>query len=242
VNDASVAFIQDEGFLSVTGTNIDVSLPLDPNYDRGTFVGAKGSGNGNTSVQTLALSETGNTFAAYLLTRDEGATSQSYIGRTVELDSLPTGQATLTGTYVGSFHEDSDRLRAYITGDAIVNVDFDEMTISGRIENRTADLFDLGLEFTLNDEIAVIELPETSIDRNGLFSGDSVSDSVVAADGSFLTEASTMTETINYSGLIGGASVDSPEVVGTIQVLRTSTDPDNFRIPETETGVFAIGH
>lgn len=237
---SNAAFVQDEGFLSITADDVDLNIPLYPDYDRGTFIAARTDRDDEGNQYVLALSETDNTFAAYLITRDDGATSQSFIGRTTELDALPTGVATLTGTYVGAFvNEERDNLRSYITGDTTIDVDFDAMTIAGRVENRTADLFELGIPFVLEDELATIDLAETSIAKDGSFSGENTRDAV------FEDTTTTGEVAVNYAGLIGGASVDAPEIVGTIDVLRTSsgvTGVSSFQTSGRETGVFVVGH
>lgn len=128
--------------MSILADGVDLSLPLDSGCDRGTFVGPADIAVGDDKGQIITISETESTFATDLLTHEAGATPQAFAGRTTTLDNLPTAQATLTGTYVGAFvNDDEDRLRQYITGDAAIDVDFDGMTIVGRIGNKTSDLF-----------------------------------------------------------------------------------------------------
>ena len=215
-NSANIAFIEDDGVLSVTGSDIDVSLPLDPIYDRGTFVGAKQFGEDFTTGQILAVSETSDSFAVQLIDRQEDGpiTSQQFYGRTTAFDDLPTGRATLTGSYVGTFNESDPGLYAYIDGDVTLDVSFDEMTISGTVENMMLDIFGFGPEIPFQYSL-YIDLLETPIAQNGSFSG--VSEYVEIETGERFDNGS-------YRGLLTGG--DSIEAVGSI----------------AGQGVFAAGH
>jgi hypothetical protein len=241
-NPSNASFLQSEGFLSIVADGVDQSLPRYPDYDRGTFIAATDTEGRAGEGYILAISETDNTFAAYLLTRNEGATSQSYIGRTVTAESLPTGTASLTGTYVGSFvNEDEDTLRAYISGDASIDINFDAMTIEGMIENRTTRLYGLPFEFTLEEDLSTIELVQTDILRDGAFAGTSEYMIPSTDEG----DKGVTNNVVSFAGLIGGASSGAPEVVGEIEVERTTTDirmNANFESTSLETGVFAVGH
>ena len=202
-----------------------ITLDTDGTYDRTGFTGSSDLTNDGEG-QILSIAEGASTFAAFVLDRDEGVTAESYFGRTAASSSLPSGTATLTGTYVGAIIETPDITRGYVDGDVTIDVDLNNLTIAGTIENvvNTAEEFD-----TVQDAEDII-LPEIAIATNGTFEG---SGSRTISD----TESEqTTTVTTDWSGLIGGSSLSDLEAVGAVETTTVATGGATGT--QTQSGVF----
>lgn len=231
------SFTVDSQTIAFQTKNNDLVLPLNERFDAGSFLGAAELEDGEGQI--LALSEGDETFAAILLTRNEGVVAETFFGRTAQLGALPTGRATLEGSYVGVFeNSENDTFRSYITGTAVFDVDLDAMTISGEVTEATTDLFELGLPFVL-DEDARISFPESTILADGTFGTIDEQTTVNEEDGR------ETIETTDYSGVLGGSTAEGAELVGTVtRSFVTTRAQNNASITTTgqQTGVFAAGH
>lgn len=156
-----------------------------------------------------------------LISPDDAFAVDLFAGRLAPTQDLPTGAASMTGTYVGSILvAGNDTPGSPIAGTVALDVDFDDMLISGMISDRGIRLFEDSEEFALRD----ITLAETSIETDGVFTGTSAHAGYEVSNG-------------NYTGAIGGDAGD--EVVG--QVVLYDRDADGTII-SGEAGIFAIGH
>jgi hypothetical protein len=216
--DAVELTISDET-LSLVAGETSVSLPRDEELDRGSFLYADTEGDiENPILVRLAISETDYTFAAILITHDEANSADTFIGRTIALEATPTGSAEISGDYIGTFvSPDNSDLMAYIRGQVTLTMNFDDMIISGRVDNRTTKLYGLPFDFVMNGGLEPITFPEMTIDDTGAFAGSRSGDVGLGE------------VPVDVSGLIGGASTSEIEAVGTV----TSG---------AEVGIFVVGH
>ena len=201
VNPDGAAFASDGETVSFSTDTLNIALPLNPEFDRGPFVGADNLSDDDFG-SLLAYSETEDSFAALLLNRSEelGSQTELFFGRTRPVEALPSGTATLTGTYVGSTNDPDSGFLIFFNGDVELDIDLDEKTISGGVENITLPLF--GLEGVFSQRIALLE---TSISRDGSFTGNVQNIEI---------ESGETFDTGTYQGLFAGS--DAQEAVGTI--------------------------
>jgi hypothetical protein len=236
-NASAPSFTVDSETIAFQSAGIDLTLPRNSGFDGGSFLGAADLVEGKGQI--FAISEGDATFAAILVTRNDGVVAETFFGRTTTSNALPTGQATLEGSYVGVFeNSEDDSLMSYITGTAVFEVDLDAMTISGEVTEATTDLFGLGLPFVL-DEDARISFPESTILSNGTFG---TIDELTSVDEETGDETVLTTD---YSGLLGGKTAETAELVGTVTRSSITTGVrNNSSVTSTgrQTGVFAAGH
>lgn len=228
INSAGVTVTVNDDVLSISGEGIAANVPRG-DEDAGLF--ATGEAPISEDVaQFLAVATTDDTFAALVTTTDTTTTAQTFYGRTAGIDAFPSGTAIFVGDYVGSFENgDGFALDARITGRANLNVDFDDMTIAGFVDQRTlAITFSPGvtLPFIMNGNLL---FDQTSIEADGTFAGNVT----VLDDTNETTTVYPGQGTFN--GVFGGA--DASEAVGVVSVDRLNEEATSF----VEVGAFAAG-
>lgn len=216
VDPAEVTIQRSDSTLTFAADDIDATLALAPENNRGTFVSARFDGSDTPVRRWLSVSETENSFAAILIERDADSytTTEPFFGRSAAFDNTQTGTATLTGTYIGhrSGGDFGDLLVE--SGDLTLDLDFIDMTIAGTVENIMFDLPILDTALTVGRDESILLL-ETDISASGRFAGQT------------RTIENETGETVggaSYGGVI--ASGEALEVVGTI----------------SRNGIFAAGH
>ncbi len=238
INSDGAALATDEGSVSLVTNELDVALDLNADFDRGPFRGASDL-NADGEGQILGFAEGDLTFAAFLLNREVGASANSFFGRSGVAPALPTGQATLTGTYIGAFiNETEDTTRSFIEGEATLDIDLDEMTIEGGVTNMTSDLFQLGLPFELSEEFDIV-FPQAIVRSDGTFAALGERSVIDEEDGQETIVAT------DWSGLLGGETFDDLEVVGRVDTVATTegvSGISSFVATARQSGVFVVGH
>ena len=155
-------------------------------------------------------------------------------GATFFREATTTLPDTGTGQFSGSYHAvlqesaTSNRtplkLFGYISGDALVDVDFGARTFSGAISDR--DHYD-NTAGPLFDDGEDLVLPEVTIDDNGFFSGTTSGGRI------------SSTSYLNVSGSFEGALAADDTVLGIVELLHQTGDPSFGAGPEyEEVGVF----
>lgn len=140
------------------------------------------------------------------------------LARNSETERPTSGTARMVGGYVGFAQEDSYTapLSFLITGDATVDVNFDQSTLRGTVTDRTAHtvsdhaLLPIGLDN--------LSLAATSIDDNGVFSGATLGGSwTLPIQG---TPPAVVSQFGEYTGLLTGDNATGVAVgIKTEQVL-----------------------
>lgn len=236
INPENAALAANEMSVTLTTTDLNVTLERDPDFDRGPFSGASDLNDDNEGM-ILGYSEGEATFAAFLVNQETETSADSFFGRIGEQSALPSGEATLEGTYIGTFTTGDQFISGrQIVGEAVLTVDLEAMTVRGDVTNQTIEIFDL--PFVLSEELDVI-FPEAEILPNGAFT--STGEHIVAN-----TENSTETSvTTDWSGLVAGETLDDLEVVGRVDIVAITEGASNLSdlVGTTrQSGVFVVGH
>lgn len=223
--DPLIDVVVTEDTLTIDADGREISVPL---IEGGVTEGFEGG------LISQSLGMTGARFQSDVATAtigsaitDDAFTLVTSFERLEAIDGTPIGQATATGTVVSVFapsavddpateFDETGTIFSQINETIVLNVDFDDRTIDGQINTVTANLFGLGLPFTLSEEIDSIDLLETPIQWNGDFVG-------VAR-----YSLDTGIDDGTYSGLIAGEGgstvVGSFEVPGRTGVFQATTD------------------
>lgn len=205
-------------------------------YTFGTFEGAFGEPSAG-QIFFAQISETDDS-SAIVFTREDssGGFSSATVARLTDTVMPTQGTATLTGDYVGLVKIAGDgEVRAVIIGEAAVDVDFGDATLSGTVINRELREFGSPSSILIGITSDNLMLGETTIAAaDGSFAG-ATSGGRFIEDAGFLTEELLTVPDGNYTGLIAGP--DGTEAV--IAVRMTFSDAsDNFE----EVGAIAAGH
>lgn len=229
VNPQNVSVDVTSEVLSLSGTGINVSVP-NRNEPLGSFETGE-TLDPEADFQFVATSVNDATFATILITEADGTAAQTFYGRTEGIDAFPTGSAIYTGSYVGTFQESNGgTLNARIQRDAQFQIDFDDMTVAGILDNGRTPLFGLTdsfgnpLLFTLSYSML---LDQTDIKSNGTFSGNVT----LIENGTTIFPGAG-----EFAGAFGGTTAG--EIVGEIRVFNEDREPEQ---PEfSEVGVFSV--
>ena len=229
--------------VTLQSDSLDLTFVREPGYDRGVFTGAKAAPDADTGQEhALLFSEGDQTFAALLVTEDDGTISaEAFFDRTADAATPTTGRATLTGTYVSTFTSGDNNLAGPIEGLLSLNADFDSMTITGGVTDRTI-LIAFGettLPFKLKEELDIV-FPEMDLTQNGIFAGSG--DREVPNDED---PAHPLRVTTEVFGVLDGEDVTTAEAVGAVTVetvTNGSSGITTFVGTTREVGTFAIGH
>jgi len=238
INAENAVLEASETAITLTTNDLDLTMDFDPDLDLGPFTGARtvlSEEDGHDQV--LLFSETDQSFAALLLTREESANADAFFGRSDADVILPAGQANLTGNYVGTYVLGDTGFSGPMSGVLSLDVDFDEMTLNGGVTDRVIVLFDL--PFTLNEEQDIV-FPTMKINANGTFSA--VGDRSIPSTDDPDRPIDITTE---VTGAFAGGGNTGLEAAGEVVVETITTGTRGITTQTAtskEVGVFVVGH
>ena len=219
VGNLAVSYNEVDNTLTVTDGVVEYTYVQDSDGDNGAIAGFLKPINDDGWYDYSLRGETSSgSGEAFLVNSTENGyeAAATFLNR-LETPNLPTsGTASFSGDYSGVVFENDDEDSVWhdiITGDATLDANFSDSTVSGSIINRDSDL---------TGDRDNVTLSVSSI-SNGAFSGTASGggggdDNYVASDGT-------------YEGMFTGA--DATEVIGSINIPMTSDSHVGF-----EMGIF----
>lgn len=194
-----------------------------PPYITSRYVNMPSSSSWADGTYRTARANTGKTFAFVYGNESSGVFGRR-VGRSEETEVPTSGSATYEGGYtgmikVGRFAQGS--ITGSVSGDAEIEVDFDNGEMSGRVINRSYTN-NFG-----NQPMDQIDLATAAIDEQGFVNG--------TTSGGKISSASYKNDPDKtYVAVIGGT--DGDQVLGALRInFRTTSETYEF----TEQGVFS---
>jgi len=226
-----------EDTISLSDIDLDVTFERDTSRDPEAIFALASDTPEDGPARYLAASTSDATRAAILISHgDTASTADVFFDQIIAPTAPTTGRGTFEGAYFGTFtFQEQNNLMARIDGTAKFAVNFDTLSISGFIRDRTSPLF--GVEdqdqVPLLFDLSTSLLLETAdIDENGAFNGNVTVIDLPRGEGG---NGAIVADQGRYSGTFGGSNAE--EIVGAVRL--TSRDENDDIIPETgEVGVF----
>ena len=219
VGNLAVSYNEVDNTLTVTDGVVEYTYVQNSEGDNGAIAGFKRDADSWNDYSLRGETSSGSGEAFLVNSTENGYEAAATFLNRLETPNLPTsGTASFSGDYSGVVFENDDEDSVWhdiITGDATLDANFSDSTVSGSIINRDSD------ETGDRDNVT---LSVSSI-SNGAFSGTASGGGGGSPNGIYVVSDGT------YEGMFTGA--DASEVIGSINIPMTSDEYSGF-----EMGIF----